>query len=94
VQIQIDAIIALQAMAKAGKVKPIMVTSPKRSPIAPVHAGGATSGGGATGSSGGRGGGGQFTITEAEARENPRAYQAVAEAQKREFTPTERALPR
>ena len=35
VQIQIDAIIALQAMAKAGKVKPIMVTSPKRSPVMP-----------------------------------------------------------
>ncbi len=35
VQIQIDAIIALQAMAKSGKVKPIMVTSAKRSPVMP-----------------------------------------------------------
>jgi len=35
VQIQIDAIVALQAMAKAGKVKPIMVTSAKRSYVMP-----------------------------------------------------------
>lgn len=35
VQIQIDAIVALQAMAKAGKVKPIMVTSAKRSSVMP-----------------------------------------------------------
>jgi tripartite-type tricarboxylate transporter receptor subunit TctC len=35
VQIQIDAIIALQAMAKSGKVKPIMVTSAKRSSVMP-----------------------------------------------------------
>lgn len=35
VQIQIDAIIALQGMAKAGKVKPIMVTSAKRSSVMP-----------------------------------------------------------
>lgn len=35
VQIQIDAIVALQGMAKSGKVKPIMVTSPKRSPGMP-----------------------------------------------------------
>lgn len=35
VQIQIDAIIALQSMAKAGKVKPIMVTSAKRSAVMP-----------------------------------------------------------
>lgn len=35
VQIQIDAIIALQGMAKSGKVKPIMVTSAKRSPVMP-----------------------------------------------------------
>lgn len=35
VQIQIDAIIALQAMARAGKVKPVMVTSAKRSPVMP-----------------------------------------------------------
>lgn len=33
VQIQIDAIPALQAMAKAGRVKPIMVTSAKRSSV-------------------------------------------------------------
>ncbi len=35
VQIQIDAIVALQGMAKAGKVKPIMVTSAKRSSVMP-----------------------------------------------------------
>lgn len=35
VQIQIDAIIALQGLAKAGKVKPIMVTSAKRSSVMP-----------------------------------------------------------
>lgn len=35
VQIQIDAIVALQAMAKSGKVKPIMVTSAKRSSVMP-----------------------------------------------------------
>ncbi len=35
VQIQIDAIVALQGMAKAGKVKPIMVTSAKRSAVMP-----------------------------------------------------------
>ena len=35
VQIQIDAIVALQSMAKAGKVKPIMVTSAKRSSVMP-----------------------------------------------------------
>lgn len=35
VQIQIDAIIALQGLAKSGKVKPIMVTSPKRSSVMP-----------------------------------------------------------
>lgn len=35
VQIQVDAIVALQAMAKAGKVKPIMVTSAKRSSVMP-----------------------------------------------------------
>lgn len=35
VQIQIDAIVALQAMAKSGKVKPIMVTSAKRSSAMP-----------------------------------------------------------
>ncbi len=35
VQIQIDAIVALQSMAKAGKVKPIMVTSAKRSAVMP-----------------------------------------------------------
>ncbi|MBL0421860.1 tripartite tricarboxylate transporter substrate binding protein [Ramlibacter sp. AW1] len=35
VQIQIDAIVAIQGMAKAGKVKPIMVTSAKRSPVMP-----------------------------------------------------------
>lgn len=35
VQIQIDAIIALQAMARAGKVKPVMVTSAKRSAVMP-----------------------------------------------------------
>lgn len=35
VQIQIDAIIALQGMAKSGKVKPIMVTSAKRSGVMP-----------------------------------------------------------
>ncbi len=35
VQIQIDAIVALQAMAKSGKVKPIMVTSAKRSAVLP-----------------------------------------------------------
>jgi tripartite-type tricarboxylate transporter receptor subunit TctC len=35
VQIQIDAIVALQAMAKSGKVKPIMVTSAKRSSVLP-----------------------------------------------------------
>lgn len=34
-QILIDSIISLQAMAKAGKVKPIMVTSAKRSPVMP-----------------------------------------------------------
>lgn len=36
VQIQIDAIIALQGMAKSGKVKPIMVTSAKRSSVMPA----------------------------------------------------------
>lgn len=35
VQIQIDAIVSLQGMAKAGKVKPIMVTSAKRSAVMP-----------------------------------------------------------
>ena len=35
VQIQIDAIVALQSLAKAGKVKPIMVTSAKRSSTMP-----------------------------------------------------------
>lgn len=35
VQIQIDAIIALQGLAKSGKVKPIMVTSAKRSAVMP-----------------------------------------------------------
>ncbi|MFD0666710.1 Bug family tripartite tricarboxylate transporter substrate binding protein [Ramlibacter sp. MAHUQ-53] len=35
VQIQIDAIVALQSMAKSGKVKPIMVTSAKRSSVMP-----------------------------------------------------------
>ncbi len=35
VQIQIDAIVALQSMAKSGKVKPIMVTSAKRSSVLP-----------------------------------------------------------
>ncbi len=35
IQIQIDAIVSLQGMAKAGKVKPIMVTSAKRSPVMP-----------------------------------------------------------
>ena len=35
VQIQIDAIVALQSLAKAGKVKPIMVTSAKRSATMP-----------------------------------------------------------
>lgn len=35
VQIQIDAIVSLQSMAKAGKVKPIMVTSAKRSAVMP-----------------------------------------------------------
>lgn len=35
VQIQIDAIIALQGMAKSGKVKPIMVTSAKRNSVMP-----------------------------------------------------------
>ncbi len=35
VQIQIDAIVALQGMAKSGKVKPIMVTSAKRSSVMP-----------------------------------------------------------
>jgi tripartite-type tricarboxylate transporter receptor subunit TctC len=35
VQIQIDAIVALQGMAKSGKVKPIMVTSSKRSAVMP-----------------------------------------------------------
>ncbi len=35
VQIQIDSIIALQGMAKSGKVKPIMVTSAKRSGVMP-----------------------------------------------------------
>ncbi len=35
VQIQIDAIVSLQGMAKAGKVKPIMVTSAKRSSVMP-----------------------------------------------------------
>lgn len=35
VQIQIDAIVALQGMAKSGKVKPIMVTSAKRSGVMP-----------------------------------------------------------
>lgn len=35
VQIQIDAIVALQSMAKAGKVKPIMVTSARRSTVMP-----------------------------------------------------------
>ncbi len=34
-QIQIDSIISLQAMAKSGKVKPIMVTSAKRSAVMP-----------------------------------------------------------
>lgn len=35
VQIQIDAMPALQAMAKSGRVKPIMVTSAKRSSVLP-----------------------------------------------------------
>lgn len=35
VQIQIDAIVSLTTLAKAGKVKPIMVTSAKRSPVMP-----------------------------------------------------------
>ena len=35
VQIQIDAIVALQGMAKSGLVKPIMVTSAKRSSVMP-----------------------------------------------------------
>lgn len=35
VQIQIDAIVSLQGMAKAGKVKPVMVTSAKRSSVMP-----------------------------------------------------------
>jgi tripartite-type tricarboxylate transporter receptor subunit TctC len=35
VQIQIDSIISLQGMAKSGKVKPIIVTSAKRSPVMP-----------------------------------------------------------
>lgn len=35
VQIQVDAIISLQGMAKAGKVKPIVVTSAKRSSVMP-----------------------------------------------------------
>jgi tripartite-type tricarboxylate transporter receptor subunit TctC len=35
VQIQIDSIISLQGMAKAGKVKPIIVTSAKRSAVMP-----------------------------------------------------------
>jgi tripartite-type tricarboxylate transporter receptor subunit TctC len=35
VQIQIDAIVALQGLAKSGKVKPIMVTSAKRSLVMP-----------------------------------------------------------
>lgn len=35
VQIQIDAIVALQGMAKSGKVKPIVVTSAKRSAVMP-----------------------------------------------------------
>lgn len=35
VQIQIDAIVAMQGMAKSGKVKPIMVTSAKRSSVLP-----------------------------------------------------------
>lgn len=35
VQIQIDAIVALQGLAKSGKVKPIMVTSAKRSGVMP-----------------------------------------------------------
>lgn len=35
VQIQIDAIVSLQGMAKSGKVKPIVVTSAKRSAVMP-----------------------------------------------------------
>ena len=35
VQIQIDAIVSLQGMAKSGKVKPIVVTSAKRSSVMP-----------------------------------------------------------
>lgn len=35
VQILIDSIISLQGLAKSGKVKPIMVTSAKRSPVMP-----------------------------------------------------------
>lgn len=35
VQIQIDAIVSMQGMAKSGKVKPIMVTSAKRSSVLP-----------------------------------------------------------
>lgn len=35
VQIQVDAIVSMQAMAKAGKVKPIVVTSTKRSAVMP-----------------------------------------------------------
>ena len=35
VQIQIDAIVSLTSLAKAGKVKPIMVTSAKRSAVIP-----------------------------------------------------------
>lgn len=34
-QVLIDSIISLQSMAKAGKVKPIIVTSSKRSPVMP-----------------------------------------------------------
>ena len=34
-QVLIDSIISLQAMAKAGKVKPVIVTSAKRSPVMP-----------------------------------------------------------
>ena len=35
VQIQIDSIVSLQGMAKSGKVKPIIVTSAKRSAVMP-----------------------------------------------------------
>lgn len=50
---------------------------------APAFFGTGHSGGGAQGSGGGTRSGGQFTITESEAREDPRKYQAIrAEAEK------------